>query len=127
MSEEVRAITIKQPWASAIFYQGKDIENRSWATKYRGPLLIHSGLVYAKDAPKLFPANMTCPEPCDITMLYGCILGVVDLVDCVSEHKSRWWLGEYGFVLKNPRLFRKPYECRGKLGLWKPDRFMEIL
>jgi len=28
----MKAITIKQPWAWAIVFAGKDIENRSWRT-----------------------------------------------------------------------------------------------
>jgi hypothetical protein len=37
----MRALTVRQPWAWAIFH-GKPVENRSWATKYRGDLLIHA-------------------------------------------------------------------------------------
>jgi hypothetical protein len=39
----VRVVTIRQPWAWAIVYGGKDVENRRWRTSYRGPLLIHAG------------------------------------------------------------------------------------
>ncbi len=44
----MKAITIKQPWAWAITrrattYAGKDIENRTWTTPYRGLLAIHAG------------------------------------------------------------------------------------
>ena len=41
---EVRALTIRQPWASLIALGVKTIETRSWSTKYRGPLLVHAGL-----------------------------------------------------------------------------------
>lgn len=33
-----KAITMIQPWASAIAFAGKDIENRSWYSHYRGAL-----------------------------------------------------------------------------------------
>lgn len=42
----MKAITIKQPWASLIVHGIKDIENRSWACpkKYLGErVLIHAG------------------------------------------------------------------------------------
>jgi hypothetical protein len=39
----VKALTIRQPWAWATIYGGKDVENRRWRTAYRGPLLIHAG------------------------------------------------------------------------------------
>ena len=39
----MRAITIRQPWAELIVRGDKDVENRSWRTRHRGPLLIHAG------------------------------------------------------------------------------------
>ncbi len=39
-----RALTLHQPWASLVALGVKTIETRSWATKYRGPLLIHAGV-----------------------------------------------------------------------------------
>jgi hypothetical protein len=38
----VKVLTIRQPWAHAILHLGKDVENRSWRTRYRGLLLIHA-------------------------------------------------------------------------------------
>jgi hypothetical protein len=40
----MKAICIHQPWAHFIVKGFKDIENRSWKTKYRGPILIHAGV-----------------------------------------------------------------------------------
>ena len=37
------ALSVRQPWAWAIVNGFKDVENRSWATAYRGPLLLHAG------------------------------------------------------------------------------------
>jgi hypothetical protein len=42
MAKSMKVLTIKNPWAYLIVYCGKDIENRTWETKYRGPLLIHA-------------------------------------------------------------------------------------
>lgn len=39
----MKALTIRQPWASLIALGVKTIETRSWATKHRGPVLIHAG------------------------------------------------------------------------------------
>lgn len=39
----VRALTVRQPWASLIALGTKRIETRSWSTRYRGPLAIHAG------------------------------------------------------------------------------------
>lgn len=39
----MKAITIKQPWATLIALGLKKYETRSWATKHRGPIAIHAG------------------------------------------------------------------------------------
>ena len=39
----MKALTIRQPWASLIAAGVKTIETRSWRTSYRGPLAIHAG------------------------------------------------------------------------------------
>ncbi|MEM9149882.1 MAG: ASCH domain-containing protein [Cyanobacteria bacterium P01_F01_bin.3] len=38
----MKIITLWQPWASLVAYGLKHYETRSWATNYRGPLLIHA-------------------------------------------------------------------------------------
>lgn len=39
----MKTISIKQPWASLIVEGVKDIENRTWRTKFRGRVLVHAG------------------------------------------------------------------------------------
>ena len=43
---EIRALTVRQPYASAIIWGGKGVDNRSRniAGSYRGPVAIHAGL-----------------------------------------------------------------------------------
>jgi len=41
----VKILSICQPWAHAIVFMTKRIENRSWSTPYRGPLLIHADVL----------------------------------------------------------------------------------
>lgn len=48
----------------------------------------------------------------------GCIVGTVDIVDCVSKSDSPWFFGRYGFVLANPVAFEKPIPCKGALGFF---------
>ena len=38
----MRAISLWQPWATAIAVGAKRIETRGWSTDYRGPLAIHA-------------------------------------------------------------------------------------
>ena len=92
----MKILSIRQPWAYLITRGSKNIENRSWRTRYRGPVLIHASLKIDKEA---------CVEHrLDPTKLEtGGIVGMADIVDCVTTHRSRWFNGPYGFVLKNRR------------------------
>jgi activating signal cointegrator 1 len=38
----MRVLTLTQPWATLVAIGEKEIETRSWATSYRGPLAIHA-------------------------------------------------------------------------------------
>ena len=38
----MKALSLWQPWASAIAVGAKRIETRHWSTRYRGPLAIHA-------------------------------------------------------------------------------------
>ncbi|MBP8055165.1 MAG: DUF4326 domain-containing protein [Chloroflexi bacterium] len=110
------ALSIQQPWAwliirpditdpaerAAAYAAGiiKDIENRTWATNFRGRVLVHTGKAVDKDAyPYLareFPW-LKVPRPEELPT--GGIVGVVEITDCVRQSRSRWFGGEYGFVL----------------------------
>jgi hypothetical protein len=35
-------LSLRQPWAWLVLHGGKDIENRKWNTKLRGPFVIHA-------------------------------------------------------------------------------------
>lgn len=45
----MKAISLWQPWASAIAVGAKRVETRSWGTSYRGPLAIHAAKRCVKD------------------------------------------------------------------------------
>lgn len=112
------ALSIRQPWAWCILHAGKDIENRSWRTRFRGAIALHAakGLTKAEFEDCLatvheisetqpFPPGTTMPALAELPR--GGIVGVVDIVDCVSQSESPWFFGEdsgaYGFLLANPR------------------------
>jgi len=124
----MKVLSIKQPWAWLIIHGGKDIENRTWATKYRGRFLVHAskgmtnkeycdGLEFAMRAGLIqelrdFPTSQQMlQEWC------GGIIGSVDLVDCVTASESPWYMGQVGFVLSDPKPIPfMPY--KGRLGLF---------
>jgi ASCH domain-containing protein len=112
----VRAITIRQPWAELIVRGDKDVENRSWRTNHRGPLLIHAGGSVNRGS----FAKHGVPEDAE----RSAIIGIVEVVDCTQERTSSWHEeGSWGWYLKRARRFRKPVPMKGRRGLFEvPDR-----
>jgi hypothetical protein len=120
----MRALSIRQPWAHLIIFGGKDVENRTWKTDYRGPLLIHAakGMTWREYEEACWFSMAECGcEYADLPnykdLKRGGIIGQVDLVDCVMDSDSRWFGGPWGFVLANS----KPvpfHPCKGSLGIF---------
>jgi len=122
----LKALTIRQPWAQLIIYGIKDVENRSWQTKYRGPLLIHAGLTVDREDERYY--RELCQEedlPWPTPVPTGCIVGIVQLVDCVTESDSEWFYGPFGWVLEKALQFETPIPFTGRLGLYEvPDELI---
>ena len=117
-----KALSLTQPMAWAIF-NGKDIENRTWSTRFRGRIYIHASKKLNKEHWIWIHRNekelgLWTPWPNEF--IHGALIGEVDIIDCVENHSSRWWMGPYGFVLANPVAFEKPVPCKGMLGFFKP-------
>jgi hypothetical protein len=112
------ALTVRQPWAHAIIHCGKDIENRTWPTEYRGPLAIHAGL---RDDPLGYRHRLIVEAMLPSTdIVYGVIIGVVDLIDCTHTTSASQWAesGVWHWRLTNPRAIVKPIFLRGQQGLF---------
>lgn len=129
------ALSIRQPWASLILKAGKDIENRDWPTKVRGRILVHAAKGMTRDEhedaihfavcsiqarPPSEGAKMTTLRDRGFAfadLQRGGIVGSVEIVDCVEHSASPWFVGHYGFVLRDPQpLPFTPW--RGQLGFF---------
>lgn len=118
----MKAISIRQPWASLIVLGIKDIENRSWPTSQRGIVLVHASkgmtrsehedaVAFAVAAIRADPRNAGATENKTLRSLgfafddlpRGGLIGTVEIADCVRESESPWFVGKYGFLLRNPR------------------------
>lgn len=130
----MKAITIKQPWASLIVHGIKDIENRTWRTNFRGRVLIHSAQsIDISRSPLLSREQFKSVGGKEEYQKhyfgnYGCIIGSVEIVDCVQNHPSIWAEeGMYNWVLANPILYEKPIEnVKGKLSFWDYPGINEV-
>lgn len=121
----MKAISIRQPWASLIVHHGKDIENRDWASKHRGPLLIHAAAT--RKADEWWAAIELCNrigikfaelglKPSSVPM--GGIIGMANMVGCVERSGSPWFVGRFGFELADVKPL--PFMAlKGQLGLFE--------
>jgi activating signal cointegrator 1 len=125
----MKAITICEPYASLICLpddddRAKRVENRTWPTNYRGPLLIHAG----KSRKWLASgAEYGIPES---SLVFGAIVGAAMLADCLTVQEAsvstRWpWLkfhdhasGPFCFVLTRCQRLAAPIPYRGAQGFF---------
>lgn len=132
-----KGLTVTEPWASAIAYVGKDVENRTRRTHYRGPVAIHAGLtVWNDDLQRRVlwkRGEPKCPleeliaagqrrywlNVEDDMLAPGSIVAIAMLVDCVVRSKSPWYSGGdyFGWVLQGV-IPIEPIPWTGALGLW---------
>lgn len=131
-----RALSIRQPWAWLVANGWKDIENRDWKTQFRGPVLIHASLKL-EGGPNQdllrgdHPASPFAQLDESLRLAYtaalmrgdvhrGGIVGVAEIVDCVETSPSPWFVGNYGFVIRNARPL--PFmPLKGALGFFKAE------
>lgn len=97
----MRCLSIRGEHVLDIFHNGKDVENRSWQTHYRGPLLIHAS-GRKKGTPQ------------------GVIYGIVDLYDCVDDSDSDWaYCDCWHWCIKVLHTFRNPIPYKGQLSIYR--------
>lgn len=128
------ALSVHQPWAHLIVQGRKPVENRTWYTRYRGPLAIHASqsrmtlaasieLAHVRAA--LRDLGLTTTAALN-SLDFGALVGVVDLVDCLpvdapglrDRRFDDWAMGPYCWVLENARAI-PPIPTRGRQGLFQ--------
>lgn len=132
----MKALSVRAPWWWAILH-GKPVENRSWSTAFRGRIWIHASKWWNLDEVSddfyeikrmagedqlsmPFPdADENEPFGMAMRLACGCIVGTVEIVDCVTAHPSAFFVGRYGFVLRNPVAIEKPWPAKGALGFFE--------
>ncbi|BBK44161.1 hypothetical protein STVA_41810 [Allostella vacuolata] len=115
----MKALSIMQPWAWLIIHQHKRVENRTWHTSHRGPILIHAGKTIDREAYEWIADNFPAiAVPGPATIARGGIVGQATIIACVNRRPADpWFFGPWGFVLTEARpLPFRPY--RGALGIF---------
>ncbi len=125
----MKCISTRQPWAYLITKGIKPVENRTWSSDYRGPLLIHASLTFDwrgyRWIRRTFPL-LELPAPTGYVL--GKLIGRVEMIGCVTCHHSPWFCGPFGHVYTNPVEFPKPVALRGQLGIFDvPDEVLKYV
>lgn len=130
-SEEImKAISLWQPWASAMAEGIKKNETRSWFTPYRGDLVICS----AKRKPTNEEVGDAALHIHAMTMPYGFALCVVELYGIVPTsnfHREQptelseaeadlgdYTPGRFAWLTRHLRTLRNPVPIVGRQSLW---------
>src|SRR6185295_12863658 len=113
----MRALSLWEPWASAMANGFKAIETRSWPTGYRGDLLICAAKTkVAADILKTLPQAVA-----GMAVHPGCALCVVELFDVVGTlHRpgglelliGDYSAGRFAWLTRNLRRLPAPLQWR---------------
>lgn len=76
----MKALSVRQPWATLLCQGLKSIELRPWPTQQRGQLLICASKI---------PSNVFWHEDDEHRLLHaGCMIGIVEVIDCRPMEKD---------------------------------------
>ena len=121
MASEIRALSVRQPWAWAICASVKKTENRSWTTEHRGTIAIHAST--SPQAVNRFRKASGCDLMHRDYFTFGAIIGLADIADVSSygqQHEDDPFAeGPYCWTMENGRLLSSPIALPGKLNLFK--------
>lgn len=138
------ALTLWQPWASAIVNGPKRVENRPWYPPKQvvgERIWLHAGKAYdhARHAEvvKLWPElGCTCAGCSEGSLPSGAIIGSARVVGwgyseggfgkvslagaaTTAVFTDPWWHGPFGWLLADVHALGKPVPCRGFQKLWR--------
>lgn len=127
----MRALTLRQPWASLVVRGAKQIETRERSTSYRGLIAIHASRTFDPAQWRLSDREpfASALGGLNLHKTLGKVIGTVELVDCrpveeIGEISAQerafghFEAGRWAWVLRNPRT-RIPVNACGQLGMWE--------
>src|ERR1035437_2294139 len=94
---EMKVLNIAQPYAHYVIHKGKNVENRTKDSSFRGTIAIYASKTINR-------ARFEGASEYNITEAdcsYGCIIGFVDIVasigpDDVTKKTDEWFSGPFG-------------------------------
>lgn len=134
----MKALTLTQPWASAIAVGLKSVETRNWRTPYRGPIAIHAAVGYPREAQTFASSLRDLGKPLPSRIPLGAVVATANLVRIArtediypSLSGTEQMLGDYtpgrwAWVLEDVVAVPEPIFVRGALGLWELDDALPV-
>lgn len=127
----IKALSLKQPFAWLIANGHLLVDDRSWGTQYRGPVLIHASKGLYEEYYQYIKRHTDIPIPDKDKLDYGGVVGIARLVLCskpgelpagISREQRAHFGGVhqeyYGFLFTQATpLPLMP--CAGKLGIFE--------
>jgi hypothetical protein len=105
----VKALSMKEPWATLLLHGKKTIETRVWRTNYRGKILL-------------------CASKNPRSPIAGKAFAIAELVDCrpmIWEDEAGAccprYEGAYAWVLADITPLKEMFEVKGQLGLFEVE------
>lgn len=131
----MKALSIRQPYASLLIAGVKHCETRDWITRYRGKLAIHAAKGYDPADRAMAEQLRVWPEAravIDAGLPLGVMLGIWDLQKIWRTHEVSPQLSALELALGNYQPGRYAWygvvvdrfdppvsDVKGKLGLWE--------
>lgn len=124
----MKALTIREPFATLIKDKVKIYETRSWKTNYRGEIYIHAAKARSKSSnvsvastylkSKENPEHIICK-----CLLKDCIYMDDNFINEVKKNKEeynsgRYEVGRFAWKLEVIEVLKEPIYAKGQLGIW---------
>jgi hypothetical protein len=137
-AQEVRVLSVRQPWALLLAFGLKQYETRDWRTHYRGPLAIHASASVRRADEEAFYRNpelrWACTRlgygsfgvlPRGVLLAVGTLAEVAatEALDVSARERALgdWTPGRWAWRLEQVRRLHVRVPVRGHLGLWRYD------
>lgn len=147
----MRAISLWQPWASAVALGAKSIETRHWSTTYRGPLAIHAAKTWNRELAYLVntePFRAALRQGAHIhyprsVLPFGAVVCICTLADCIrtedatgidvvhtvptcaatwtERQMGNYAPGRFAWILRDIQPLKKPIPWKGGQSFFQVD------
>jgi hypothetical protein len=125
----MKAISLWQPYASAIPLGLKSVETRHWQTSHRGEIAIHAAKRFGPEE-KRFAMAERALDRLPARLPFGAIVAVVCLVSIRTSDELKLQVsaierlygnyepGRFGWMLEEVRPLTTPVACLGRQGIF---------